>query len=308
MPINADYEYFEAEKRYLQAQTLDERIIALEEMIRKAPKHKGAENLLAELKTRLKKFKEKSDRVKKSGGGRKGIKKEGFQIVLMGYSNSGKSSLLAALTNARPVISPHPFSTIEPCIGTLHFEGVPMQLVDLPSVGSDFFDIGIVNTADCIAFVVDGTVSEAFSQISSLTSLIPRATTKNLFIIFSKIDLLDYSELRKLQERCKSRRLLNFFLVSSTEKTGLYELQKAFFESMGVVRVYTREPGRPPAVLPIVLPAGSTVRDVGESIRNGFSNQVIETRLTGPSAKFANQKVGLSHIVKDKDIVEFHTR
>ena len=53
MPINAGYEYFNAEKRYLDAQTLDEKITALEEMIKVAPKHKGSENLLAELKTRL---------------------------------------------------------------------------------------------------------------------------------------------------------------------------------------------------------------------------------------------------------------
>ncbi len=60
MPINAGYEYFNAEKKYLEAQTLEEKIERLKELIKTAPKHKSSENLLSELKTRLKKFTEKN--------------------------------------------------------------------------------------------------------------------------------------------------------------------------------------------------------------------------------------------------------
>jgi ribosome-interacting GTPase 1 len=83
MPINASHEYFEAEKKYLKAEGLEDKISCLKEMIRTAPKHKGSENLLAELKTRLKKFLEKLDKGKKIGKGKKGIRKEGFQVVLV---------------------------------------------------------------------------------------------------------------------------------------------------------------------------------------------------------------------------------
>lgn len=307
MPINAGYEYFDAEKKYLQAQTLDEKIIALEDMIKVAPKHKGSENLLSELKTRLKKFREKSDRVKKTGGGRKGIKKEGFQIVLMGYANSGKSSLLGVLTNARPAISIHPFTTIEPQLGTMNYEGVPAQMVDLPSVGSDMFDIGIVNTSDCVLLVIDASQPTAFEQLASLQGLLQRVTSREIYTVFSKMDLLEGQELRKFQERCKSKRLQRVLFVSAWKPIGLDELKRAVFESMHVIRIYTKEPGKPAAILPVVLPIGSSVRDVAESIYKGFSSRVRETRLTGPSGKFANQKIGLTHILKDKDVVEFHT-
>ena len=78
MPINAGYEYLNAEKAYLEAQTLEEKIRRLEEMIRTAPKHKGSENLLAGLKTRLKKFLEKKEKGRSVGkSSRKTIKKEG---------------------------------------------------------------------------------------------------------------------------------------------------------------------------------------------------------------------------------------
>ena len=54
MPINAHPDYLAAEKSYLEAEDDKEKIKALEDMIRKAPGHKGAENLRAQLKTRLK--------------------------------------------------------------------------------------------------------------------------------------------------------------------------------------------------------------------------------------------------------------
>ena len=60
MPINANYEYLEAEKKYLQAQGLDEKIKCLGELIKTSPGHKGAENLRAELRLRLKKILKKA--------------------------------------------------------------------------------------------------------------------------------------------------------------------------------------------------------------------------------------------------------
>jgi uncharacterized protein len=79
------------------------------------------------------------------------------------------------------------------------------------------------------------------------------------------------------------------------------------FREMEVIRIYTKEPGKPKTPEPIVLPQGSTVKQAAEKILKGFSQKIKETHLTGPSSKFPNQKVGLSHILKDKDIVEFHT-
>ena len=125
-------------------------------MIRAAPKHKSSESFVANLKQRLKKMQEKQEKAKKSGkSSKKGIRKEGFQCILLGLPNSGKSSLLAAITNAKPKIDTYPFTTKDPEVGTLNHHSIKAQIIDLPSIGSEFFDIGIVNTADLVIQVVD---------------------------------------------------------------------------------------------------------------------------------------------------------
>ncbi len=302
MPINAGYEYFDAEKVYLQAQTIDEKISALEEMIRKAPKHKSSENFVAELKTRLKKLLEKKDKQKKSGkSSKKGIKKEGFQFVLLGFPNSGKSSLLSTLTNATPKISPNSFTTKSPCIGSFYYDNVKAQIVDIPSIGSEFFDIGIINTADCLLIVLDSMLD--LQKIIPYTS---RSYAKQIVVV-NKADLLSSEELRKLEATLRSK-YPGAIAISTINNYNIDKLKALMISKMEIIRVYTKEPGKPYSKIPVVLPKNSTVKDVAESILKGFSAKVKETRLTGPSSKFPNQKIGLSHILKDLDIVEFHTK
>jgi hypothetical protein len=301
MPVNAGYEYFNAEKKYLAAQTLEEKIAALEEMIRAAPKHKSSENFVSELKNRLRGLIEKKEKSRKTGKSTlKAIKKEGFQCVLLGLPNSGKSLLLSKLTNAKPKISLHPFTTTAPEIGTMDYQGVKSQIVDLPSIGSDFFDIGIVNTADCIILVV-----ETIQDIEKIRPLLTKSYGKQLIVI-NKVDLLSNEQLRKFQETIKSKRIPGI-LISAETGAGIEELKERIFQNMNSIRIYTKEPGKSPSPNPVVLKQGSTVKDIAESIRNGFSKTVKESRVTGPSSKFPNQKVGLEHVLKDKDIVEFKT-
>lgn len=301
MPINAHPEYIKSEKEYLSAKTDQSRLYWLEEMIRTAPKHKGAENLLKDLRGRLKKLKEKSEKAKKAGKGKPGIKKEGFQCILIGLPNSGKSSLLAKLTNAKPKISDYPYTTKEPEIGTLDYKGVKAQIVDTPSLSSDEFDYSLLNTADCILIVL-----ESLRDLENISPHLSKAS-KNRIVILNKTDNFGKEEIRKLKETIKSKKIKGV-LVSTKTGEGIEELKQLIIDNMNVIRVYTKEPGKPKTKDPIVLERGSTIKDAAEKILKGFSKKVKQTKLTGPSGKFPNQPVGLNHILKDKDIVEFHTK
>src|SRR3989344_4413657 len=152
MPINAHPDYLAAEKEYLAAQTPQEKIENLKRMISLAPSHKGAENLRAQLKTRYKKLKERFEKTKKtakSRGTKIGIKKGDMQAVIIGLTNTGKSSLISLLTNAKPEISNVNFTTKTPARGVMNFYGgIQVQLIEIPAFESEYYDKNLVNTAD----------------------------------------------------------------------------------------------------------------------------------------------------------------
>ena len=151
MPVNAPVEYFKAEEKFRAAKTREERILALEEMIRLLPRHHGSEQMLAQLKSRLAKLKKEADA--KKGAKKTGITKEGeAQVCLVGFTQSGKSTLLANLTDAKPVISNHPYTTTQPEIGMMDYGGVKIQLVEIPS-SLRREHLSIARTADLVVLV-----------------------------------------------------------------------------------------------------------------------------------------------------------
>lgn len=300
MPINAHPEYLDAEKEYHNAYSPEDKIIALEKMLKFMPKHKGAENLRKNLRTRYKKLKSEVTKNKKKKSSQKGIKKIDMQAVLVGLTNSGKSSILKSLTNATPNIASYGFTTQYPEIGTLHYSGCNIQIVDLPPIASQNYDKGIVNNADTLLMVVE--------KIDEIPEIIKNINNKNAkkIIVFNKIDLHDENIKRKISETLKSKRH-SFVLTSASTKIGLENLKEKIFKSFKLIRIYTRQPGKKHDEVPVTMSPLSNLHDVAEKILHGYSKKVKYAKIWGPSSKFAGQKVGLKHIVKDRDIVEFIT-
>jgi ribosome-interacting GTPase 1 len=92
--------------------------------------------------------------------------------------------------------------------------------------------------------------------------------------------------------------------VSVDKMMGLDEIRKAFFQGMKVIRVYTKEPGQEPSIDPLILIEGHTIRDLAKLIHKSFIANFRYARVTGTSVKHDGSKVGIDHILQDKDIVE----
>ncbi len=295
--------YKQAELKFSSAQSDEQRLEALEEMMRECPKHKSSEKMLANLKTRYIKLKKKLETEKKSkkSSGKVGIKKEDMQAVIVGQTKSGKSSLISLLTNAKPKISDYDFTTKTPTIGMMDYNGVGIQLVEVPAIESEYYDRGIVNSADSILILVTD-----LTQIAEIEKIIERALGKKI-IVFNKTDLLSENEKRKISATLQSKKY-NFVLISTKTKEGIEEMKEKLFQSFGKIRVYTKEPGKEKSRKPIILYPDSTIKNVAEKILKGFASRIKETRIWGPSSKYPGQVVGLAHKMKDLDVVEFRTK
>jgi len=324
MPANLPPEYFEAEKRFKQAVTSQEKISALEELISTVPKHKGTDKLRGDLRRRLSKLREESTRKKKSA--RVAIytidKQGAAQIALVGFPNSGKSSILASLTNAHPVIADYPMSTVMPLAGMMPFEDIQFQLIDLPPIGNESTDgwvSGILRITDVLMFVID--LSEDPETQSDL--LIEQITDwripiikkdegaekdlsyKPVILVANKSDLLGAEErLKGLKQKYGA--VYPVVGISTIRKRGFEELKKVVFENSRIIRVYSKEPGKEPDMdTPFTLPLGSNVLDLAELIHKDFVKNFKYASIWG-SAKFGGQKVQKDYVLHDKDIVEYH--
>jgi uncharacterized protein len=290
--------YKQAESKFLDAQTDDERIKWLEEMIRECPKHKSSEKMLANLKTRLKKLLQKHEKSKKSKKGKAGIKKEELQAVVLGYTQVGKSSLLSILTNSNPRISEIKFTTQNPQIGMMFFSGMQIQLIEIPAIESIYFEKGIAYTADVIIVLVND-----IQQIEKCLKKIENFPAKKL-IVFNRFGKSDE---RKISSYLSSKKY-DFKIISTETNEGINELKEKIFKSFGKIRVFTKEPGKERTNRPLILEPESTVQVVAKKTIRGGTAYIKETKIWGPSSKFPGQIVGLQHKLKDMDIIEFKTR
>ena len=306
MPINInDPEYVAAEKADFEVDTQEEKLIALKKMISHMPGHKGAENLRQQLTTRRKKLEQDIEKKKKSGKGTQiGIRKGEMQAVLIGKTNSGKSSLLKILTNANPRISPNKFTTNKPVIGITYYENSQIQLIEIPAIDGENFDKGMMHTADTLLIII-----EKFEDITEIEKKLTLAPGKKI-IVFNQSDQLNDNEKRKLKAKLQSKKY-NFVIISCIPhwpNNGIEELKKKLFNSFDIIRVFTKQPGKDKEKRPMIMKPKSTVKDAAEKILKGFSKKVKQSKIWGPSSKFGGQVVGLDHKLKDMDVVEFKTK
>jgi len=326
MPANLTPDYHRAEERLRAAKTAEERILALEEMLRVIPKHKGTDHMQADLKARIAKLRKEGDKKGARVGFSHMVPREGAgQVALAGPPNSGKSSLVRALTHATPEVGDYPFTTREPVPGMMPFEDIAFQLVDLPPLSAQHVEpwvFDLVRRADLVWLVLDARAAlEGFDEIRGLLEhrhlrLVPAGTSappddsswtaKPALLLLTQADRPEvFGALEAVDELLERRWPL--LAVSAATGLNLESLGPRTFAALDIVRVYSKEPGKPPdRRAPFTVPRGATVGDLAARIHKEVEAAMKYARIWGPSA-FDGQAVQRDHVLAEGDVVEIHT-
>jgi len=358
------------------------------EFISLVPKHKGTEKLCHTVKRQMAQLREDIDRRKKaakrSGGPSYFIEKAGAaQIVIVGPTNAGRSSLLRAVSNSSVDVASWPYATRMPTPAMLPYEDIQFQLIEAPALveGSsegrfDGFQVlslarncdGLIIMVDLssdpggdylmiarelansrvqtvepegdveitrrgygsdIQFIWDGElVDTSTDEVKALLkdykirsalvrvmgrvtldvvedSIFGNAVYRPTMVIGNKADLQNSEAVIDSLRQAASP--LDVMIISAEKTPELpQKLGSKLFDMLDIIRVYTKQPGKPAATEPIVARKRLTVGDLAKIIHTDFYKRFRYARLWGPSAKFDNERVGVDRQLADGDVVQFH--
>jgi ribosome-interacting GTPase 1 len=329
MPANLPPQYSKAEDELRKATTPAERLEKLRELFRLLPKHKGTEKLQSDLKQKISRAKDDLEGAKagaKKAGVSHRVPKEGAgQVVLVGAPNVGKSALLAALTNAHPEVAPYPYTTRAPYPGMMAWEDVRVQLVDLPAVDADFMEPwvpGLIRSADAALLVADlgsDDVADAVEAVlkrlceahAELVRDLPFDADDEAIQHIKTVLVAAKSEAEGAPDRLEIVRewlggRFPIVAASATTGQGLDDVRRSAYDTLGVMRIYTKVPGKPvDRGHPFTLPMGSVVLDLAREVHRDLEQSLKSAKVWGSGA-FDGQTVRRDHELRDGDVVELH--
>ena len=328
MPANLTPQYQRLEEQYRRAHTAQERTELLEEMLATIPKHKGTEKLQADLKTKLKETKaelQSEASAPKRGKTFRFPRQGAGQVVIVGAPNAGKSRILKDLTKAEPEVAPYPFTTREPLPGMMSWQDVSVQLIDTPPITDAQFEpylLNLVRAADAVVLAFDGASDDAPDQTAEVLKQF--GSRKTLLSDVTGFDEEDFSIIRVKTLLVVTRgddpgvadRLAYFREMTETNFATLKvdldqpvareSLREAIFQLLGVIRLYTKKPGKPADYSsPFVIKSGGTVEDLAAVVHRDLVESLTFAKVWGSSAH-DGQSVGRDHVLHDKDLVELH--
>jgi GTP-binding protein len=189
-------------------------------------------------------------------------------IGLVGFPSAGKSSLITAISRARPKVADYPFTTLKPHLGVVTAGDITFTVADVPGLiegasegkglGHDFLRhiercAALVHVIDCATFepgrdpVTDLDVIER--ELASYGGLEDRPR----LVALNKIDVPDAREMVDIVRPDLEARGLEVFAISAASREGLRELTFAMSEIVGAAR----------AALPQVAPTRIVLRPAG---------------------------------------------
>ena len=159
-------------------------------------------------------------------------------IGIVGMPNSGKSSLLALLTSARPKIANYPFTTINPNLGVASYNNKEITLADIPGLiegaheGIGLGDKFLRHIERCknILHLIDITnenLLENYSKVrKELFKYSDKLMKKKEIIVFNKIDMINDKEIKKKIKIFSKKIKKKIYVISALKHKGLNNIKK----------------------------------------------------------------------------------
>ncbi|MBC7147657.1 MAG: GTPase ObgE [Thioclava marina] len=160
---------------------------------------------------------------------------------LLGLPNAGKSTFLAATSNARPKIADYPFTTLVPNLGVVGIDGREFVVADIPgliegaSEGQGLGDqfLGHVERCSVLLHLVDGTSDDPVADwetiIHELEAYSPILAEKPRVTVLNKIDAIDPETLAERKAALEEASGGRVFLMSGVSKQGVPEVLRALW-------------------------------------------------------------------------------
>ncbi len=330
MAVNLTPQYHAAEEEYKKAQSAEDRLACLRKMYQLVPKHKASEKLQADLKTKMKELNEEVEIDRKSGKKGGGVsykvpRQGAGQYVMLGPPNAGKSRLISRLTSAKSEVAPYPFTTRALVVGMMDWQDVRVQLIDLPPVTADFlapYVTSLTRAADAALLFLDladddgpfstQTVIDRMAEYKTvLAGKKPDAETQagvetvRTILVANKCNDPGADDRWSIAAEILGDRF-PVYRVDLEGDVGVKELIEEIFRFLNVIRVYSKEPGKPAdKTAPFTCPVGSTIAEFAGCVHRDLAEKTKTARVWGSGA-FDGQTVGRDHVVVDGDVVELH--
>ncbi len=168
---------------------------------------------------------------------------------------------------------------------------VPLTNMDEGTIRSILNEYG-VHSAD-VLIREDVTIDRFIDSLDNSIVYTP------LLLVVNKIDLADALYLDELQGK-----LQDALYIAADKGVMVDELKEEIFEHLQLIRIYLKPQGKKADLEePLIVRKGSTVEDVAGKLHRDFLKNFRHAKIWGSSVKFPGQKVGLDHVMEDKDVL-----
>jgi hypothetical protein len=118
--------------------------------------------------------------------------------------------------------------------------------------------------------------------------------------VLNKVDLVSLKYVEELRKRTNE----DFIAISADQNRNVTSLKEAIYNRLNFIRVYLKPRNSEPDFdEPLILTAGSTIKDVCMKIHQKFAGEAKYALVSGNSVRFNSQRVGMDHALHDGDVV-----